>query len=148
MRQLLLSLKGEHTIVLSSHILNEISETCDRLLVLGEGRIVAAGTEEELSSSLLGSGRVEITLRADSEGRAREVLSKVEGVRGVELLPPRESGQGIVTVRLETDRDVREAACQALVGAKLGVLEMVRRKHELESIFLRLTGTGDKGSAS
>src|SRR5579863_5770692 len=96
MRQLLRSLRGAHTIVLSSHILTEISETCDRLLVLGEGTIVAAGTEEELSRSLLGAAHVEITLRAAGEGAARELLSKVDGVREVEsVAPPREPGEGI-----------------------------------------------------
>jgi ABC-2 type transport system ATP-binding protein len=145
MRQLLRSLRGKHTIVLSSHILTEISETCDRLLVLGEGRIVAAGTEDELSRSLLGSAHVEVTVRADGgEARIREVVGAVPGVRAVEVLPPREAGPGIVSVRIESERDVREAACKALVGAGIGVLEMVRRKHELESIFLRLTGSEEK----
>jgi ABC-2 type transport system ATP-binding protein len=144
MRQLLRELRGKHTIVLSSHILTEISETCDRLLVLGEGRIVAAGTEEELSRSLLGSAHVELSVRADGDARIREILGGVAGVRSVEVLPPRETGAGIVSVRVESERDVREAACKALVGAGVGVLEMVRRKHELESIFLRLTGSEEK----
>jgi gliding motility-associated transport system ATP-binding protein len=149
MRQLLRSLGGEHTIVLSSHILTEISETCDRLLVLGEGTIVAAGTEEELSRSLLGSAHVEVTLRTSSDARAKELLSGIEGVRGVEQVSPaRESGEGVITLRLDADRDVREAVSKALVGAEMGLLEMTRRKHELEKIFLRLTAPEDKEAAS
>jgi ABC-2 type transport system ATP-binding protein len=144
MRQLLRSLRGEHTIVLSSHILTEISETCDRLLVLGEGKIVAAGTEEDLSRSLVGGAQVELTVRTDSEARARELLSKVDGVRHVERILPRESGRDVVTFRVETDKDVREAVCKSLVTAGVGLLEMVRGKHELEAIFLRLTGGEDK----
>src|SRR5579859_6161502 len=97
MRQLLRSLRGEHTIVLSSHILTEISETCDRLLVLGEGRIVAAGTEEELSRSLLGSARLEVTVRTPSEDRARAVLVAVAGVLRVERIAPREAGADLAT---------------------------------------------------
>jgi ABC-2 type transport system ATP-binding protein len=144
MRQLLRSLRGEHTIVLSSHILTEISETCDRLLVLGEGKIVAAGSEEDLSRSLVGGAHVDLTIRTDSEPRARELLSRVQGVREVVPISPRESGQGIVTFRLQADKDVREAVCKALVTAGVGLLEMVRGKHELESIFLRLTASEDK----
>jgi ABC-2 type transport system ATP-binding protein len=144
MRQLLRSLRGEHTIVLSSHILTEISETCDRLLVLGEGRIVAAGTEEELSASL-GAAAVELTVRTDSETRARELLSTVDGVRKIERVPAREAGHDVVTLRVEAEKDVREAASKALVGAGMGLLEMVSRKHELESIFLRLTAVEDDG---
>jgi ABC-2 type transport system ATP-binding protein len=139
MRQLLRSLKGEHTIVLSSHILTEISETCDRLLVLGEGKIVASGTEEQLSKSLLGSGQLEVTLRSDDESKAQELLRKVEGVSGVERLAAREPGAGIATFRIASDKDVREAICRTVVGAGIGLLEVSRRKHELESVFLRLT---------
>jgi ABC-2 type transport system ATP-binding protein len=142
MRQLLRSLRGEHTIVLSSHILTEISETCDRLLVLGEGRILAAGTEDELSRSLLGGGDVVLTVRGESEARVKELLEKVDGVRAVELLAPRESGA--FTLRARADKDVREEACKALVGAGVGVLEIARTKQELESIFMRLTAGDEK----
>jgi ABC-2 type transport system ATP-binding protein len=148
MRQLLRRLRGEHTIVLSSHILTEISETCDRLLVLGEGKIVAAGTEEELSKSLIGGTQVDLTVRTDSEGRARELLSKLEGVRSVQRISARESGHDVVTFRVQAERDVREAVCKTLVGANMGMLEMVRRKDELESIFLRLTAADDKEAPS
>jgi ABC-2 type transport system ATP-binding protein len=148
MRQLLRSLRGEHTIVLSSHILTEISETCDRLLVLGEGRIVAAGTEEELSRSLLGAAHVEVTVRTASEPQAIELLAGVEGVRRVERGSPREPGPDVVTLRIEADKDVREAVCKALVGAGMGLLEMVRRKHELESVFLRLTSGEEDGRSA
>jgi ABC-2 type transport system ATP-binding protein len=148
MRQLLRNLRGEHTIVLSSHILTEISETCDRLLVLGEGKIVAAGTEEELSRSLVGGAQVDITVRTASEGRTRDLLSKLEGIRHVERMAPRESGPDVVTFRLQAEKDVREAVCNALVAARVGLLEMVRRKDELESIFLRLTAGDDKEAPS
>ncbi len=148
MRQLLRGLGGEHTIVLSSHILNEISETCDRLLVIGDGRIVASGTEDELSRSLLGAAYVELTVRAASEAGARELLAKIEGVREVELVPTDDGGESIFTFRLEADRDVREAVSKALVSAGMGLLELARRKHELEKIFLRLTASEEKEAAA
>ena len=144
MRQLLRNLRGEHTIVLSSHILTEISETCDRILVLGDGRIVASGTEAELSKNLAGGAQVELTVRTSHDARATALLSAIEGVRSVAKLAPREAGPDIVTLRIDAERDVREAVCKALVGADVGLLEMVRSKHELESIFLRLTATQEK----
>ena len=139
MRQLLRSLRGDHTIILSSHILSEISETCDRLLVLGEGRIVGAGTEEELTRSLRGGARVEITVRSASEEQATSALAKVDGLDAVEVAAAREAGADVRTLRITAAKDVREAACKALVEAGVGVLEIVRSKHELESVFLRLT---------
>jgi ABC-2 type transport system ATP-binding protein len=142
MRQLLRRLRGDHTIVLSSHILTEISETCDRLLVIGEGRILATGAEGELSRSLLGAAHVELTLRTTDAARAQEIVAAVEGVREVERVEAREPGRDVASFRVEADTDVRDGLCKALVGAGVGILEVVRGKHELEAVFLRLTAAG------
>jgi ABC-2 type transport system ATP-binding protein len=155
MRELLRSLRGDHTILLSSHILSEISETCDRILVIRDGEIGASGTEAELSAKLLRGVRVEVTVRAGADvlggevgeaasdaasSRAREVASRVEGVLGVAAVPASEPGDGIASIRIEADRDVREAVVKALIEAGLGVLGVSRSERELESVFLRLAG--------
>lgn len=150
MRELLRSLRGEHTILLSSHILSEISETCDRILVIRAGEIAATGTEAELSTKLLSGMRAEVTVREaptqayrdDARGGrfARETAKAVEGVRSVEIVPASEPGEGVVTLRVEADRDVREALCKALVEAGLGVLQVGASERELESVFLSLAG--------
>jgi ABC-2 type transport system ATP-binding protein len=152
MRALLLGLKGKHTILLSSHILSEISETCDRILVIKDGQIAASGTEAELTAKLM-RGHVEITVReheSSSAGTAREIAEKLDGVREVEVLPPSEAGFGVVTLRVFfTERDVREQLCKALVGAGIGILQIGLRERELESVFLNLAGPGDgRGTAS
>jgi ABC-2 type transport system ATP-binding protein len=71
MRDLVRRLAGEHTVLVSSHILGEISETCDRILVVGDGKIVASGSEAELTAELSGSNRVTLTVRCPVAGRAR-----------------------------------------------------------------------------
>jgi ABC-2 type transport system ATP-binding protein len=150
MRELLRSLRGEHTILLSSHILSEISETCDRILVIKGGEIAAAGTEAELSTKLLAGMRAEITVRergpnaSGAGSRAREIAATVDGVRAVELLPAAEPGEGVATLRIETERDVREALCKALVEAGLGILQVGAGERELESVFLSLAGAPAK----
>ena len=143
MRQLLLGLRGKHTIVLSSHILTEISQTCDRLLVLREGEIVASGTEAELSTRLAKGVEVEMTVRGATD-QAKASLGKVEGVVAIDTLAPREPG--CTTLRIEAKSDVRDALCRALVEGGFGILEVVRRRWELESIFLKLTSdeSGDE----
>jgi ABC-2 type transport system ATP-binding protein len=148
MRRLLRNLGGDHTILLSSHILTEISETCDRLLVLGEGRIVASGTEAELSKSLLGIAHVELTVRTHDPQKALAVLERIDGVRRVANIALREPGRDLAAFRIEADRDVREAACKAVVREGFGLLEMTRSQHELESIFLKLTATRDNEASS
>ncbi|MBT8494804.1 MAG: ABC transporter ATP-binding protein, partial [Deltaproteobacteria bacterium] len=83
MRNMIRDLTGEHTVLISSHILTEISQTCDRLLVLGKGRIIASGTEEDLSANLLVVNRVAVTVKPrkgeDEEGYrdAKDVEQKL-----------------------------------------------------------------------
>jgi ABC-2 type transport system ATP-binding protein len=144
MRELLRGLKGEHTILLSSHILSEISETCDRLLVIRDGQIAASGTEAELSAKLVKNQRFDVTVRGDEEA-AREAALAVPGVVSIEVVDATEPGDGVCTLRVESDSDMREAVCKALVSADLGLLEVRRGERELESVFLELTGpSGDE----
>ncbi len=143
MRELVRNLKGEHTVVVSSHILNEISETCDRILVIKDGEIRWQGTERALSSQLSQSMRVQLTLRA-SEEQARSVVNAVPGVQSVTAQAPAEAGEGIATVVVTADRDIRDELCRALVGAGVGVLEVARQR-ELESMFLELVGEPPEG---
>jgi ABC-2 type transport system ATP-binding protein len=145
MRDLVRSLKGDHTVVVSSHILSEISETCDRILVIRDGAIAAVGTERELFAHLAAGMRVDVMVRAprglsDVEQRLSDVLSKVEGVTGVERTDPIEVGEGVLSARVLASRDVRDTVCNALVSASFGVLALARSQQELESVFLQLSG--------
>jgi len=115
MRHLLRSLRGDFTIVLSSHNLKEISETCDRLLVIREGSIVASGSEAELSSKLLQTTSVEITFSGDHE-RVERVVRDKDGVRSVALHPsPEDPGNHVL--RVDADRDIRPELVRTLVAA-------------------------------
>jgi ABC-2 type transport system ATP-binding protein len=146
MRELLRSLKGEHTILLSSHILSEISETCDRLLVIRGGEIAASGTEAELSAKFVKNQRVDVTLRGDEE-KAKGLSRALAGVVSVEALDAAESGAGVFALRVESEGDIRAALCKALVMADLEVLEVRRGERELESVFLELSGPTEDAAA-
>ncbi len=154
MRELLRGLKGKHTILLSSHILSEISETCDRILVIKGGEIAAAGTEAELIARLQSGLRLEVTVRGSAEGTAtieaqvREVAQALPGVTSIKVLAAAEPGPRVVTLRVDADHDVREALCKALVEAGLGILQVGRGERELESVFLSLAGgPGTRGAS-
>lgn len=152
MRQLIRSLRGEHTTVLSSHILSEISETCDRLLVIVDGAIVTEGTEEELAERMTPGFDVRVVARGE-EPRIRGVVEQVAGVRsartisGKDVAPEVRADGTLVALRVSAERDVREALCKALVSDGLGVLEVVRAEPELESIFLELAGGKGSGAS-
>ena len=151
MRELVRGLRGSHTVVVSSHILTEISETCDRILVIDDGRIAWSGTEGELSATLKQGMRVALTVRgaglssAAAAEKARAALAALDGVREVEILEPAEAGEGISSLRVAVTRDVRDAVGRSLVEAGLGILELAREK-ELESMFLELLGEGAEQS--
>jgi ABC-2 type transport system ATP-binding protein len=135
MRDLIKGLKQNHTVLLSSHILSEISETCDRILVLHQGRVVAEGTEAQLVG-----GRAEVTVLArGSVEAARGALGGVGGLRDLSVSPR----DGLVTVSAVVDSDgAREALVAALVGAGLGVRSVSDATGGLEGLFLKLTGDG------
>jgi ABC-2 type transport system ATP-binding protein len=146
MRELVRSLRHEHTTIISSHILSEISETCDRLLVIREGEIVASGTESELSSRLLEGGRLMVTIRGDV-AQGKKLVATVKGVKNVDVGSPAESGENVATLLVDSERDVREDVCRTLVLANIGILGLSRSEHELESIFLRLAKPESNGAA-
>ena len=142
MRDLVRGLRGSHTVIVSSHILTEISETCDRLLVLDRGKISWAGTEAELSTEFGQGLRVDITVRAPNPSGLVETLKLIDGVQSVEPQAPSEPGAGITTLRISATTDIRDRLCRALVSDNIAILELVRRQ-ELESMVLELLGGGE-----
>ncbi|MEZ4302433.1 MAG: ABC transporter ATP-binding protein [Polyangiaceae bacterium] len=153
MRNLLRGLKERHTILLSSHILSEISETCDRILVIKDGAIAASGTEAQLSQRLSGAA-IDVLVRPVQE-KGGDVLVEatmeaVEGVSGVERLSDdlaeaggwshRSAGGGAAwAYRVTTSKDARAEIIHALVHAGVQVLEVKRSARELETVFLELS---------
>ncbi|MCY1016257.1 ABC transporter ATP-binding protein [Pyxidicoccus sp. MSG2] len=132
MRDVIRGLKGTHTVLVSSHILPEISQTCDRLLIIHKGTLVAQGTEEELGTKMGGGGSIEVEVRGD-RARAVEVL-KAFGEVDVGRV-----ADGVVALTVRTSPDQRPRVAQAVVGAGLELLRLDQGAGQLESIFLRLT---------
>jgi ABC-2 type transport system ATP-binding protein len=146
MRELIRGLKGKHTILLSSHILSEISQTCDRLLVINEGRLVAQGTESELAGGGSSLGKVELEVVGPGERgvgdlalKALQALSEVKGSKIVQ------EQSGMARLSIEAPSNFRPQIVRALVAANIDVQRIDYGAPELESIFLRLTqGSGAK----
>ena len=136
-RELIKGLAGQHTIVLSTHILPEVTKTCNRVVVINAGQIVAVGTPDELKQRLEGQGTVLITV----EGPAAEIMDKLQRVSGVNMVEPRESNTGRVTltVHSEKDKDVRAELARAVVESGWNLYELTTSGLSLEEIFLKLT---------
>jgi len=163
MRNLIHDLKQNHTVLISSHILTEISQTCDRLLVLGRGNLLGAGTEAELAGRESEIRQITVTIRApgrpgdpyrdqkaedkgddkeagDAKADVKKILGGVDGVKSV--ADPYEQGGGLLFA-LETTKDCRADVSRAVVGAKLDLLKLDYARGELENTFIRLVGGSD-----
>jgi ABC-2 type transport system ATP-binding protein len=136
MRSLLRGLRSTHTVLVSSHILPEIAQTCDRLLVVRDGELVAQGTEHELEQRLGGSGTVVVEVRGTAAA-AEAALRAVPGVRGVTVVSGEEDR---IELRADAPEELRPAIARALLGAGLDLLRLDLGQDRLESLFLRLTG--------
>ena len=135
MRQMIRGLGGKHTVLVSSHILPEISQTCDRLLVIQDGHLVGEGTEEQLTGQLGGAHRVKLLVRGD-EAQTASALRGLEHVTEFQVVNRTEDQ---LLLRVVTDADVREQIARALIKADVGLLHLGPAEAELESVFLQLT---------
>jgi ABC-2 type transport system ATP-binding protein len=139
MRALIRELGKEHTIVLSTHILPEVETTCDRVLIINEGKIVAADTTGGLSQRVHSGQRVECLVSAEAD-HVRVALQAIEGIVKVstEPLPERRLR---VLIEGSPAVELRHRVARALVGADIDLYELKAETVSLEDIFLRLTRT-------
>jgi ABC-2 type transport system ATP-binding protein len=142
-RQLIRELKGNHTIVLSTHILPEVAQTCQKVVIISKGKVVATDTPDALTERLRGA----VTVFVQAEGPVEDVhraLQSIPGVVRVGIADTRESVPGF-EVDSEKGADIRSAVANAVVRGGWGLLELRPMRMSLEDIFLSLT-TEEHGS--
>jgi ABC-2 type transport system ATP-binding protein len=137
-RKLIKSLAGRKTIILSTHILPEVSSTCDQVVIIDRGRVVAADTVEGLSQRLAGGTVLEVEVKGPS-AEVEKSLAKVGGVSQVRMLG--KEGRGLARFELTTDGDAgtREAVFHCVVAQKWVLTQMTPVGLSLEDVFLKLT---------
>ena len=136
-RELIKELAGDHTIILSTHILPEVSQTCHRVVIINKGRVVAVDTPENLTARLRGSE----TMYMQVDGLGADVKAALEAVTGVTravLADTRGTATGF-EIDSESGRDVRRELAAAVVSRGWGLLELRPMRMSLEEIFLHLT---------
>jgi ABC-2 type transport system ATP-binding protein len=136
-RRLIKSLAGDHTIILSTHILPEVEMTCDRVVIINKGRIAAIDTTENLTTQLKGGERVHLQVRG-SEERLRETLAAMDSVKSVEVKSNEDS---LVNADIESESgtDLRAQIASRIVSAGFDLLELRAVNLSLEDIFMQLT---------
>lgn len=141
MRELIKSLAGEHTVILSSHILSEVSAVCDHILILSGGKLMASGSPEELQQMMQGKTALTVTVIGEKE-QAEAVLAQMEEVTQYHFEAGEEEGSIVIHIETKEDADIRKALSVALAGAGMPILSMSRSERSLEDIFLELTEAG------
>jgi len=136
-RQLIRGLAGDHTIILSTHILPEVSQTCQRVVIINRGKVVAVDTPDNLTSRLRGSETM--YLQVDAGGT--DVAAVLERVSGVTRVAATDTKQQVVGYEVDSEpgRDVRRELAAAVVSRGWGLLELRPMRMSLEEIFLHVT---------
>jgi len=134
-RELIKALKGEHTIILSTHILAEVTQTCDGVVIINEGRLMASGSLEELTASFREKDRVILRLRRGHE----DALTALRAIPGVEKVT-RHNGE--LAVEWNPGKDLRENVSRMAVEKEWGLLEMRTAAMNIEDLYLRVVSGG------
>lgn len=137
-RDLIRELGKNHTIILSSHILSEVSAICDKIMIISQGKLIASDTPENLMNLMQPVVRLHISLRAERRD-AESVLSSMEGISRYEISESEEEGVLSAEVEYEHGADLRDRIALAFAEAKCLVVGLREETASLEDIFLELT---------
>ena len=144
-RELIRTLSKKHTVILSSHILAEVREVCDYILIISKGKLVASDTPENLELLRNGASSLELEVKAAAE-TARAILSTIDDIDAMEM---HSENENLTRIKLETKNgaDIREAVFYAFAEEKCPLLEMKTAKASLEDIFMELTQKEESNDA-
>lgn len=137
-RDLIKSLGEKHTVILSSHILSEVSAVCDYVLIVDRGKLVASDSPENLSRVMSGANSLEITVKGTEE-EIRKALDMVENLEEVIYHQSLVPGACDFTIKIQGEQDMRENIFFALAEVKCPLLKMQSTNMTLEEVFLKLT---------
>ncbi len=140
MRDLIKSLAKEHTIILSSHILSEVSAVCDHIMIISAGKLVASGSPEELKEMMQMKVELRLVVLGTNE-QTDKILQEMEGIESYEIEDAEEADCVKIRLDIAGNKDIRKELSVALSGAGLPILSMNRTEKSLEDIFLELTDT-------
>ena len=142
LRDLIKSLSEDHTIILSSHILSEVSAICDHILIISHGKLAASGSPQELQEMMHTTTELEITALGTKE-HAEEILKKLDGIESYEIESGQEADSVKIRIQAAGDGDMRRELSITLSKEGMPILSMNRVEKSLEDIFLELTESED-----
>lgn len=142
-RDLIKSLGKKHTVILSSHILSEVSAVCDYVLIIDHGKLVASDSPENLSRLMSGTNSLELTVKGEQQ-EIRNALALVENMEDIIYHESMVDGACDFSVKIRGEQDMRENIFFALAEAKCPILKMQPSNMSLEEVFLKLTDSSQE----
>lgn len=145
-RSLITELSRKHTILLSSHIMQEVSAVCNQILIINEGRLVVADRPEEIPKHMEQSHEISLKVKGNRD-MIQSVLDHIEQIKNFEITDTLETELYQIELSSQGDIDVREDIFYGMADARCAILEMTSKRPTLEEAFIRLTGNGTYQSA-
>ncbi len=137
-RDLIKSLKEKHTIILSSHILSEVSAVCDHIMIISKGKLVASDSPEGLSRLMSGKDKIELEVKGSKE-TVDKILSSIPEISTFESDAVQESELTKAEIMVKNKQEIRESLCEKFAEKKLPIYKLLLNTKSLEDIFLELT---------
>lgn len=142
-RDLIKSLSQSHTVILSSHILQEVSAVCDHIMIINHGKLIASDTPDNLSKLMSVSNLLEVQAKGDQD-KITELLKDNTKVAEFEIVPGTEEGVWVLRIKTNSDEDLREELSYTFAQNRCPILSMQSGVMSLEEVFLELTGEGEE----
>ena len=142
-RNLIKELGKEHTVILSSHILSEVSQICNRVIIINKGKIVAIDTPENLEKKAVSKNCVYITVE-DPENKMDTIKQKIKGIKNIECTKTNEDKTKEYSIEAEGDIDLRKILFNELAKENITIFEMKKADATLEDAFMKLIEGGNK----
>jgi ABC-2 type transport system ATP-binding protein len=139
-RNLIKSLANQHTIILSTHILPEVSMTCDRVTIINRGKIIATNTPENLLSELTGNTGYQLEIEGNTEN-LESLFKQINGINQVIIKPLEMESRAIIEIKTDSSQELGREIANLLIHNNLGLYEMRRTCATLEDVFLNLITT-------
>lgn len=142
-RNLIKELGKRHTVILSSHILSEVSQICNKVIIINKGKIVAVDTPENLENKVSNDNRVYITIE-DPESKIKTMSEKIKDIKKMELIEENEDGTKQYVVEANGEVDIRKAIFAEFAKENITIFEMKKADTTLEDAFMKLIEGGEK----
>ena len=142
-RSLIKELGKNHTVILSSHILSEVSQICNKVIIINQGKIVAIDTPENLENKVNKNNSIYLTVE-DSENKMEEAVNKIQGIKKIEQIQKNEDGTKQYIIEAQGEIDLRKTIFAELAKENITIFEMKKADSALEDAFMKLIEGGEE----